>query len=91
MRPVVEAAEACHDKYGVAGVARMAITVFDDGTAKFEQTGDFVDSPTAQCLDKAMRKVVFPEARRRVACRLSTPSLSVVASSSTRCGTTTSR
>lgn len=64
MRPVVDAAEACHDKYGVAGVAKYAITVFDDGTAKFEQTGDFVDSPTGQCLDKAMRKVVFPKPKK---------------------------
>jgi hypothetical protein len=64
MKPVVEAGEACHDKYGVAGVAKMAITINDDGTAKFEQTGDFLDTPTGECLAKAMRKVVFPRPKK---------------------------
>nr|HEX4314375.1 hypothetical protein [Kofleriaceae bacterium] len=65
MQPVVDAADDCHDRYGVAGKARLAITIADDGTVvKSEQTGDFVDSPTGACIDKAMRKVVFPRSKK---------------------------
>jgi hypothetical protein len=65
MRPVVEAAEACHERYGVAGTAMYTITAGSDGiVVKFEQTGDFVDTPTGQCIDRAMRKVVLPKSKK---------------------------
>ena len=65
MEPVADAADDCHERYGVAGKARLSITIADDGTVvKSEQSGDFVDSPTGACIDKAMRKVVFPRSKR---------------------------
>jgi hypothetical protein len=65
MRPVVDAAEACHERYGVAGTAVLAITAGADGIViKFEQTGPFLDTPTGQCIDRAMRKVVFPKSNK---------------------------
>jgi hypothetical protein len=65
MKPVVDAAEVCHDQYGVSGKARLAITIAGNGTVlRAEQTGDFVDTPTGLCIDKAMRKVVFPQSKQ---------------------------
>ncbi len=65
MRPVVQAAEVCHDQYGVSGKARLAITIAGNGTVlRAEQSGDFVDTPTGACIDRAMRKIVFPQSKQ---------------------------
>jgi hypothetical protein len=65
MKPVVDAAMTCHERYGVDGSARLDITISGDGTvARYEQTGDFLDTPTGQCIDTAMRSVQFPRSQK---------------------------
>ena len=65
MQPVVQAARACFDTYGVAGNARLAFSVAGDGSIlTYEQTGDFVDTPTGTCIDKAARATTFPKTRK---------------------------
>ncbi|MBZ0231377.1 MAG: hypothetical protein K8M05_03440 [Deltaproteobacteria bacterium] len=66
MQPVVEAARACFDTYGVAGSAKMVYAVGGDGSIlAYEQTGDFVDTPTGKCIDKAARAVTFPKSKKK--------------------------
>ncbi len=65
LKPVVDAANACFEKYGVAGKAKLDITIAGDGTvARYDQTGDFEGTPTGQCIDTAMREVQFPRSKR---------------------------
>ena len=65
MKPVVDAAKACFDKYGVPGAAKLVYTVSGDGKVlAFELTGEFVDTPTGTCIDKAARTASFPRSRR---------------------------
>lgn len=66
MKPVVEAAKACFDTYGVAGSSKMVYAVAGDGSIlTYEQTGDFVDTPTGKCIDKAARAVTFPKSKKK--------------------------
>jgi hypothetical protein len=61
MKPAVDAAQKCFEKYGVAGKAKLKITVAGDGTiARYEQQGDFANTPTGACIDKALEKARFP-------------------------------
>ena len=61
MKPAVEAAQKCFEKLGVAGKAKLKITVAGDGTiARYEQQGDFANTPTGACIDKALEKARFP-------------------------------
>jgi hypothetical protein len=65
MKPVVDAANLCHVQFNVSGKAKLEITIAGDGTvAKYEQTGDFVGTPTGQCIDAAGRKVQFPRSKK---------------------------
>lgn len=65
MKPVVEAANACFESYGVAGKAKLKLTVLGDGTiAKYEQQGDFADTPTGKCIDAAIPKIAFPRVKK---------------------------
>lgn len=65
MKPVVEAAQKCFEKNGVAGTAKLKITVAGDGTvARYEQQGDFANTATGACLDKAMDKARFPASKK---------------------------
>jgi hypothetical protein len=65
MKPVFDAAQACHEKYGVTGKAKLRITVTGEGAiAKYEQQGDFVGTPTGQCIDDAAKAVTFPRTRK---------------------------
>lgn len=65
MKPVLEAAEACHERFGVAGKAKLLVTIAGDGTVvKADQSGDFVDTPTGLCIEKAIRKVTFPASKK---------------------------
>lgn len=65
MKPVVEAANACFGKLGVTGKAKLKITVASDGSvAKYDQQGDFVGTPTGQCIDAAMTKAAFPRSKK---------------------------
>lgn len=60
MKPVVAAAKACFDNYGVPGRAKLNYTVTGAGAiAAYEQVGDFVDTPTGRCIDKAARSITF--------------------------------
>ncbi|HEY5948369.1 MAG TPA: hypothetical protein VIV40_22890 [Kofleriaceae bacterium] len=65
MKPVVEAANACFAKFAVAGKAKLKITIAADGSVtKYDQQGDFVSTPTGQCIDAAMTKAAFPRSKK---------------------------
>lgn len=65
MKPVTEAARACFDDYGVPGRAKLIYTVSGAGTiTEYEQTGDFLDTPTGRCIDKAAKAVTFPAVKK---------------------------
>lgn len=66
MAPVQTAAGECYDSYGVMGKAKLTYTVGGDGSiVAYEQEGDFVDTPTGTCLDRAARAVVFPKTKKK--------------------------
>jgi len=66
MKPVIEAAKGCFDTYGVPGSAKMIYAVAGDGSiVTYEQTGDFADTPTGKCIDKAARAVTFPKSKKK--------------------------
>lgn len=66
MQPVVEAASACFDTYGVAGAAKLQYTISGDGSVSaYQLTGDFVDTPTGECIDQAARAVTFPKVKKK--------------------------
>jgi hypothetical protein len=65
LRPVVLAADKCFNQFGVAGTARLKLTVNGDGTiAKYEQQGDFAGTPTGECIDKSIDKAAFPRTKK---------------------------
>ena len=65
MKPVVEQANLCYVKHGVAGQAKLKITIAADGSvSKYEQQGDFVYTPTGNCIDAAMTKASFPRSKK---------------------------
>ena len=65
MAPTGAAATACFDKYGVAGDAKLAITVAGSGEVMaIEQTGDFIDTPTGRCLEEAVKGLTFPQTKK---------------------------
>ena len=66
MAPVLAAAGDCYDAYGIMGRAKLTYTIAADGSIlAYEQQGDFVDTPTGTCLDKAARAVVFPKTKKK--------------------------
>jgi hypothetical protein len=65
MKPVVDAANECFTKFGVAGKAKLKITIAGDGSVlKYEQQGDFANTPTGSCIDEAMTKASFPTTKK---------------------------
>jgi hypothetical protein len=65
MRPVVTAARQCASRMKVSGRARLELVINADGSiAKHEQTGDFVGTPMAKCIDDAVRAAVFPRSKK---------------------------
>jgi hypothetical protein len=65
MKPVVLASDQCFGQFNVAGNAKLKFTVNADGTvAKYEQQGDFVNTPTGDCIDKAVKNVSFPRVKK---------------------------
>lgn len=65
MKPVTAAARACFDDYGVPGKAKLIYTVSGAGAiTAYEHTGDFVDTPTGRCIDKAAKAVTFPAVKK---------------------------
>lgn len=66
MEPVKDAASTCYDSYGVMGKAKLTYTVAADGSiVAYEQQGDFVDTPTGTCIDRAARAVAFPKTKKK--------------------------
>lgn len=66
MQPVKQAASACYDAYGIMGKAKLTYTVGGDGAIiAYEQAGDFIDTPTGTCIDKAARAVTFPRSQKK--------------------------
>ena len=66
LAPVLEASSACYDAYGVMGKAKLTYTVGGDGSIlAYEQQGDFLDTPTGTCIDKAARAVTFPRTKKK--------------------------
>lgn len=66
MALAVDASNKCFEQFGVAGKAKLKITIAGDGTiAKYEQQGDFVNTPTGACIDAAVKTVTFPRSRKQ--------------------------
>jgi len=65
MQPVVDAAWKCYGQYAVTGKAKLKITVTaEGGIGKYEQQGDFANTPTGACIDKAITKSHFPRSKK---------------------------
>jgi len=65
MQPVVDAAWKCYEHFAVTGKAKLKITVTaDGGILKYEQQGDFSNTPTGACIDKALAKAKFPRNKK---------------------------
>lgn len=61
MQPVVDAAHICFGKLAVTGKAKLQLRVLRDGTiGRYDQLGDFVNTPTGACIDRAVAKLKFP-------------------------------
>lgn len=65
MQPVRGAAEQCFAKYGVAGDAKLKVTVAADGSVvAVEVKGDFAGTPTGACIEQAAKAVAFPRTKK---------------------------
>jgi len=64
--PTLAKTQECHDDYGVDGQTKIKITIGADGTVlTFEQSGDFDDTPTGECIAKAVKATVFPKSHKK--------------------------
>jgi hypothetical protein len=66
--PAREAARKCFEVYGVPGMAHFRITISAAGKVTgLEQLkrSDFVDTPTGECIAKAIKSVTFPTCRKK--------------------------
>ena len=65
MQPVVDAAHDCYSHFAVTGKAKLKITIQGDGTiGKYEQQGDFTNTNTGACIDRAVKKAKFPRSKK---------------------------
>ena len=65
MAPVRKQSMKCFDAYGVPGKASFKVTISNEGAVSgLEQTGDFVDTPTGACLEKAIKAATFPKMKK---------------------------
>jgi len=65
MKPVVDAAWKCYGQYAVTGKAKLKLSVSADGDVRtYEQQGDFSNTPTGACIDKAVAKAKFPRSKK---------------------------
>lgn len=68
LAPAREAARKCFEVYGVPGMAHFRITISGEGAVVgLEQLkrSDFVETPTGECIAKAIKQVVFPKSRKK--------------------------
>ncbi len=66
LEPAKFAAGKCFEAYGVPGVANVRITFNNEGAiVALEQKGDFVDTPTGTCIEKAIRAISFPPSKKK--------------------------
>lgn len=66
LAPARKAAQQCYVTYGVSGNASFRITISDKGQViALQQTGDFVDTPTGACVEKAVKAATFPPTRKK--------------------------
>lgn len=65
MQPVLDAANACFARYKVSGKAKLVMTIDNEGKiVEYVQEGELVGTPTATCLDTAVKKVTFPRTQK---------------------------
>jgi hypothetical protein len=62
----VPAVNSCFATYGVPGKADVIINISNDGTVNgVELDGDFVETPTGDCIVAAVKRVTFPKFKRK--------------------------
>jgi hypothetical protein len=65
MQAPLSVIKVCAKKERASGKAKLELTIADDGSlAAYEQTGDFVGTPTGKCIDAAMKGVTFPRSAK---------------------------
>jgi hypothetical protein len=65
LRPAIAEAKACYDTHGVAGDAKVKVTIGGEGTVvEVKQTGAFVGTPTGDCIEAAIKKATFPKSKK---------------------------
>lgn len=65
MQPVLDAANACFARHKVSGKAKLVMTIDGDGkVVDYEQQGELVGTPTATCIDTAVKRVTFPRTQK---------------------------
>lgn len=65
MKDVRAEARRCFLRHGKPGMAKLRFNVDAEGrVTSIEQDGDFVDSPTGECIAKIVTKVEFPATRK---------------------------
>lgn len=68
LAPASEKARKCFEIYGVPGMAHFRITISNEGkVVGLEQLkrSDFVDTPTGECIAKAIKETTFPQSRKK--------------------------
>jgi len=65
LRPALRRARKCKDTFGMTGTARFTITISGSGRIiGLKESGDFVDTPTGDCIAKQVKKVKFPKSKK---------------------------
>jgi hypothetical protein len=68
MEPIVAASHVCFGRLAVTGTAKLRIRVLPDGTVgRYEQQGDFVNTPMGACIDRAAAKLAFAPSKSGIA------------------------
>jgi hypothetical protein len=68
MEPVVAASHVCFGRLAVTGTAKLRIRVLPDGTiGRYDQQGDFVNTPMGACIDRAAAKLSFAPSKSGIA------------------------
>jgi hypothetical protein len=65
VRPVLEAARACHAKFGESGDGKLKLQIAGDGSiTASEMVGGLANTETAKCIADAARTVTFPRSKK---------------------------